>query len=358
MSRQEVNSQAPSLTTENTQNSIKTLQDLANEYNIDINQFNDTFIWYFNMMLKKYHKNGFDYEFGRYFRSEYVISYQDVLFQMKYDLMYWYGSDSLYVSIYNSTSPKLIRAYEDFDSKAFALYDSDRVLSPEGCSVTQRAFDEALVKLKQAIHDVKPNDFVRLLFCLLDMKDYENERWGQWSLFWTDDSSDYDDIQDYPWRYDSTDDEYSYSEPPDLIDPRAFESEESDSYGYHPEETKITDPIIIKVSISSESESESFRQPLVELKYPEESNVDTAVVPMEASIKDQPYYRIEYLALKLDVDDESAVEIIVKNKGEKCKESAEIVYKQILEKLEKLGYDGDYTFKDALDFAKKILEGK
>ena len=193
--------------------------------------------------------------------------------------------------------------------------------------------------------------------------------------------------------------EYMYPEPPDLIDPRAFESEEpeeSDSYDYHPDkteitdplapklipgtnfyepadwdviqddprcwescsesdsdETEITDPIILKVFITSESESESFIQPLVELKYPEESIVDTAVVPIEASIKDQPYYRIEHLALKLDIHDESAVEIIVNNKGEKCKESAEIVYKQILEKLEKLGYDGDYTFKDVLDFAKR-----
>ena len=112
----------------------------------------------------------------------------------------------------------------------------------------------------------------------------------------------------------------------------------------------------LKALQSSDTESESFSQPLVELKYPEESIVDTVVVPIEASIKDQPYYRIEHLALKLDIHDESAVEIIVNNKGEKCKESAEIVYKQILEKLEKLGYDGDYTFKDALDFAKKIYE--
>ena len=182
-SRQEVNSQAPRFDTENTQNSIKTLQDLANEYNIDINQFNDTFIWYFNMMLEKYHKNGFDYEFGRYFGSEYVISYQDVLFQMKYDLMFWYGSDSLYVSIYNSTSPKLIRAYEDFNSKAFDLYDSVFRTVESGSVGDQQAFDEALEKLKQAIRDVEPNDFVRLLFCLLDMKDYENEHWGQWRGF-------------------------------------------------------------------------------------------------------------------------------------------------------------------------------
>ena len=175
--------------------------------------------------------------------------------------------------------------------------------------------------------------------------------------------------------------EYMYPEPPDLIDPRAFESEEpeeSDSYDYHPDKTEITDPLAPKLipgtnfyepadwdviqddprcwesCSESDSESESFRQPLVDLKYPEESNEDTAKVSIDAPIKDQPYYRIEHLALKLDIHDESAVEIIVNNKGEKCKESAEIVYKQILEKLEKLGYDGDYTFKDALDFAKKI----
>lgn len=76
------------------------------------------------------------------------------------------------------------------------------------------------------------------------------------------------------------------------------------------------------------------------------------------SIKVQPYHRICFLAGYLDIPNETieAIEAEFINKGEHYKDSVEKVYNLILEKLKKLDYDGDYTYKDAERFARRYQD--
>ena len=82
------------------------------------------------------------------------------------------------------------------------------------------------------------------------------------------------------------------------------------------------------------------------------------IASISGPIKIQPYHRIRFLAGYLDIPDETidAIETEFINKGGHFKDSAEKVYKLICEKLEKLDYDGDYTYKDAEQFARRYQD--
>ena len=71
-------------------------------------------------------------------------------------------------------------------------------------------------------------------------------------------------------------------------------------------------------------------------------------------IKDQPYYKIDALASLLDISDETIGEIqdeVINNKGDLYEDTRSKVCDLVLKKLEKLNYNGDYSFKDAFEFA-------
>ena len=75
-------------------------------------------------------------------------------------------------------------------------------------------------------------------------------------------------------------------------------------------------------------------------------------------IKDQPYYKIDALASLLDISEETVGEIqddVINNKGDLYEDSRTKVCNLVLKKLEKLNYNGDYSYKDAFEFAINLL---
>ena len=78
------------------------------------------------------------------------------------------------------------------------------------------------------------------------------------------------------------------------------------------------------------------------------------IVNITDPIKDQPCYKIDALASLLDISEETAGEIqddIINNKGDLYEDYRTKVCDLVLKKLEKLNYNGDYSFKDAFEFA-------
>ncbi len=75
-------------------------------------------------------------------------------------------------------------------------------------------------------------------------------------------------------------------------------------------------------------------------------------------IKVQPYYKIDALASLLDISEETVGEIqddVINNKGDLYEDSRTKVCNLVLKKLEKLNYNGDYSYKDAFEFAINLL---
>ena len=71
-------------------------------------------------------------------------------------------------------------------------------------------------------------------------------------------------------------------------------------------------------------------------------------------ISDEPYYKIDALASLLDISEETVGEIqddVINNKGDLYEDSRTKVCNLVLKKLEKLNYNGDYSYKDAFEFA-------
>ena len=71
-------------------------------------------------------------------------------------------------------------------------------------------------------------------------------------------------------------------------------------------------------------------------------------------ISDEPYYKIDALASLLDISEETVGKIqddVINNNGDLYEDTRSKVCDLVLKKLEKLNYDGDYSYKDAFEFA-------